>query len=84
MDCQISSEYELGHGLTQWVELRDVLSDLNAMEAPGIFHSQFTNTLVSTVRTCSKKYLMLDLRELQPDRMYGISYPFIQSQTFFL
>lgn len=39
MDCQISSEYELGHGLTQWVELRDVLSDLNVMEAPGIFHS---------------------------------------------
>lgn len=39
MDCQISSKYELGHGLTQWVELRDVLSDLNAMEAPGIFHS---------------------------------------------
>lgn len=36
MDCQISSEYELGHSLTQWVELRDVLSDLNAMEAPGI------------------------------------------------
>lgn len=47
MGCQISSEYELGHGLTQWVELRDVLSDLNAMEAPGIFHSLFTNTLES-------------------------------------